>query len=108
LDDYEIPEEIREQQQEAILKDQQSRMHQWLEELTNEGASRVPLSFRYWAFAEMLKLGDYDPVAKKYNKRTDTTVANFPELDPQALALVFDEVVRHKTGQLSQLKAGFS
>ena len=99
LEIYQIPAELREEQENMIIEDQRSRMKAWLDELTGEGSSEVPLSFRYWAFAEMLKQGDYDPVSKRYNKRTDATVANFPELDPQALALVFDEVIKHKKGE---------
>jgi hypothetical protein len=99
LESYNIPSELRAGQENMIIEDQRSRMKAWLDELTGEGSSEVPLSFRYWAFAEMLKQGDYDPVGNKYNKRTDATVANFPELDPQALALVFDEVVKHRKGE---------
>ena len=103
LESYEIPTELREDQENMIIEDQRSRMKAWLDELTGEGSSEVSLSFRYWAFAEMLKQGDYDPVSNKYNKRTNATVANFPELDPQALALVFDEVVKHKKGEMSSV-----
>lgn len=63
----------------------------------------------------MLKQGDYDPVRGEYNKRTDATVAIFPELDQQALAFVFDEIARKRAGQPSVLsfeddaqKAGLS
>ena len=69
-------------------------MKQWLDYLTGEEARHAPAALRYWAFVEMLKQGDYDPVHGEYNKRTNTTVAIFPELDQQALALVFDEVDR--------------
>jgi hypothetical protein len=103
LESYSVPTELREQLEHMIITDQKSRMEQWLSYLTGEESRHAPLALRYWAFAEMLKQGDYDPVKKEYNKRTDTTMATFPELDQQALALVFDEVQRRRTGKASAL-----
>lgn len=106
LDTYTVPAELRESLENMIITDQKSRMKQWLDYLTGEEASHAPAALRYWAFAEMLKQGDYDPVSREYNKRTNATVAVFPELDQQALALVFDEVERRRTGKPSTLSAG--
>ncbi len=103
LDEYLVPTELRESLEQMIITDQKSRMKQWLDYLTGEEARHAPAALRYWAFAEMLKQGDYDPVRGEYNKRTDATVAIFPELDQQALALVFDEVERRRKGKASTL-----
>lgn len=103
LDAYAVPAELRESLKNMIVTDQKSRIKQWLEYLTGEEARHAPTAFRYWAFAEMLKQGDYDPIRGEYNKRTDTTVAIFPELDQQALSFVFDEVERRRTGKSSSL-----
>jgi len=103
LDTYTVPTELRESLETMVITDQKSRMKQWLGYLTGEEALHAPVALRYWAFAEMLKQGDYDPVRGEYNKRTDATVAIFPELDQQALALVFDEVERRRTGKASTL-----
>ena len=106
LNTYRVPAELRESLENMIIIDQKSRMKQWLEYLTGEEARHAPAALRYWAFAEMLKQGDYDPVRGEYNKRTDATVAIFPELDQQALALVFEEVERRRTGKSSTLSTG--
>ncbi len=106
LDIYSIPEDLRKSMENTIVTDQRLRMKQWLEYLTGEEAHHAPTSLRYWAFAEMLKQGDYDPVRGEYNKRTDATVAVFPELDQQALALVFDEIERRRTDKASTLVVG--
>jgi len=103
LDTYTVPTELRESLETMVITDQKSRMKQWLSYLTGEEARHAPVALRYWAFAEMLKQGDYDPVRGEYNKRTDATVAIFPELDQQALALVFDEVERRRIGKASTL-----
>ena len=101
LDTYMIPAELRESLENMIITDQKSRMKQWLTYLTGEESVHIPVALRYWAFVEVLKQGDYDPIRTQYNERTDSTVANFPELDQQALALVFSEIERRRTGKPS-------
>ncbi len=98
---YTVPGELRESLENMVITDQKSRMKQWLNYLTGEEAEHAPVALRYWAFAEMLKQGDYDSVRGEYNKRTEATVAIFPELDQQALAFVFDAVERRRTGYAS-------
>ncbi|MCI0542671.1 hypothetical protein L0Y69_02905 [bacterium] len=106
LSTYRVPTELRESLESMIITDQKSRMKRWFDYLTGEEARHAPAALRYWAFAEMLKQGDYDPVRGEYNKRTNETVAIFPELDQQALALVFNEVERRRTGKASALSTG--
>lgn len=94
-----VPEDQKNEVKDMAINDQRSRLDAWLDYLASPEAANYPAAFRYWAGAEMLKLGDYDPARKSYNKRTETTVANFPELDQQALARVFDEVGRKLAGE---------
>jgi len=92
FESYTVPEEEREKVREMVIKDQETRLDSWFSYLTSPEAENIPVAYRYWAFAEMLKLGSYDDNRKAYNKRTETTAAPFPELDQQALALVLDEI----------------
>jgi len=100
---YTIPDELRKELTTMVIADQTSRMDQWIDYLTSDEARHSPSSLRYWAFVEMLKMGDYDPVRAEYNKRTESTVASFPELDQQALSLVFDEVTKKYNGVSSAI-----
>lgn len=102
--DYQISAEERERVRAMVVTDQKSRMDGWYKYLTSEEARHAPAAFRYWAFAEMLKLGSFDEDRKVFNRRTENTAASFPELDQQALALVFDEVQRRRAGEPSQLR----
>src|SRR3989338_7960830 len=102
---YPIPEEERERLRITVVTDQKARMDRWYTYLTGAQTRGVPAAFRYWAFAEMLKLGSFDEERKVFNKRTENTAASFPELNQQALALVFDEVQRRRTGEPSQFQA---
>jgi len=100
---YQVPKEERERIIESIIRDQETRLDSWLSYLISPEAENVPAAYRYWAFAEMLKLGSYDPESKEYNQRTEKTVAPFPELDQQALALVLDEIRKKQIGQPSEI-----
>ena len=105
FEDYHVPQEEREKVRKMVLKDQETRLDSWFSYITSPEAENVPAAYRYWAFAEMLKLGSYDDERKTYNKRTETTAAPFPELDQQALALVLDEIRRKQRGEPSALVA---
>lgn len=89
-----------------IIEDQRSRLTQWFDYLTSDEASAAPAAFRYWAFAEMLKLGSFDEQRKTFNKRTESTAATFSELNQQALAMVFDEIARRREGEPSHIILG--
>ncbi len=96
---YAIPDEERKRVQAIVIDDQTARLNQWFDYLTGPEAINVDSAFRYWAFAEMLKLGNYDETRKTWNKRTENTIASFPELNQQALAWVFDAVKAKALGQ---------
>ena len=100
---YIVPKEERQKIQEITIQDQKARLNSWLDYLTSQEAENYPTAYRYWAFAEMLKLGSYDDKRKIYNKRVEATVAPFPELDQQALALVLDEIRRKQNNEPSQI-----
>lgn len=103
---YKIPEQERDRVAGMVIEDQRTRLEQWFDYLTSEEAKNAPASFRYWAFAELLKLGSYDKSRKTFNKRSETTAATFPELNQQALALVFDEIARSRLKEPSHLILG--
>jgi hypothetical protein len=104
FENFSVPENQKEEVKTMAVNDQKSRLNAWLDYLASPEAKNYPAAFRYWAGAEMLKLGDYDPARQSYNKRTETTVANFPELDQQALARVFDEINRKHSGEPPAIK----
>lgn len=99
---YRIPQEERGRVRAMVVTDQKARMDSWYQYLTGPDTRGIPAAFRYWAFAEMLKLGSYDEERKIFNRRTENTAASFPELDQQALSLVFDETERKLKGEPSK------
>nr|HMO79144.1 hypothetical protein [Candidatus Paceibacterota bacterium]HMP19305.1 hypothetical protein [Candidatus Paceibacterota bacterium] len=103
FDSYNVPKDQREKVIESAIKDQTQRMDSWFSYLTGPEAKNYPVAYRYWAFAEMLKLGSYDDDRQTYNKRTEDTAASFPELDQQALAIVLDEINKKQKNNQSNL-----
>ena len=101
--DYQIPEKEKESLVNQIIENQKKSLDLWLDYLTSDEAENYPEAFRYWAFAEMLKLGTYDQERKEFTKRTEKTVAPFPELNPQALSIVLDEIKRKYSKEPSGL-----
>lgn len=102
--EYEVPEKEAALVRDAVITDQKARLTEWYNYLTSEEARHVPAAYRYWAFAEMTKLGNFDEVRGIFNVRTVNTAAPFPELNQQALALVLDEIA-NESGQVSRLLA---
>jgi hypothetical protein len=91
---YQVPAEEKEQLVEQTIKDQRASLDRWFEYLTGPEAENYPDELRYWAFAEMLKLGAQDRNRQDFNKRYENTAAPFPELNQQALSKALDEIER--------------
>jgi hypothetical protein len=102
---YQIPEEEKEKIIEQVIKDQEESLNYWFNYLLSPEAENYPLEFRYWAFVEMLKCGSYDEKRKTFNERTKLTIAPFPPLNQQALAIVLDEIIRRQNKEPSQILA---
>jgi hypothetical protein len=100
---YQIPEKEKGKIIEQTIKDQEESLNYWFTYLLSPEAENYPLEFRYWAFVEMLKCGSYDEKRKTFNKRTKSTIAPFPPLNQQALAIVLDEIIRRQNKEPSQI-----
>ena len=96
--DIEIPEDQKKELIEPVIADQKSSLDLWVDYFASPDA-KYPDYLKYWAFRSMLKLGRYDKEKKKFTERYGGTVSPFPELNQQALALVFDAMERKLAGQ---------
>lgn len=103
FNDFQVPQDQREQVVTLAVKDQETSLDRWFDYLTAEEAENYPDEFRYWAFAEVLKLGAQDKERKDFNKRREDTASPYPELNQQALALVLDEITRKYQQEPSQI-----
>lgn len=77
-----------------IIEDQKKSLDDWLDYFLSEKSSAYPFWAKYWAFQGLLRLGKYDKASGTYYRRTPDTLAPFIELNPEALALSIDLVIK--------------
>jgi hypothetical protein len=85
----EIPQEIRKQMIETIIKDQRHSLDKWINYLTSEDAV-YPTWFKYFVFRNITKLSQYDKALGKFKSRTDNTTAPYPDVYREPLAQLCD------------------
>ncbi|MFH1292496.1 MAG: hypothetical protein ABIH87_04865 [bacterium] len=97
--DYIFSDKIKQQHTEMLLAEQKESLNNWLGYLTSPDSSSYPMWSKYWAFTGMTKLGVYDKEKSRFKKRRKDTVASFPDLNREALALVVDAIVKKTESQ---------
>ena len=85
----EIPQDIRDQMIETLIKDQKHSLDQWIDYLTSDDAM-YPTWFKYFVIRNVLKLSQFDKSLGKFKSRTDTTVAPYPDIYREPLAKICD------------------
>ncbi|MFB6181480.1 MAG: hypothetical protein ABEJ24_01140 [Candidatus Magasanikbacteria bacterium] len=88
-----IPEDKKQELAETVIDDQKESLDQWVDYFTSEDSDSFPMWAKYWAFTGMTKLGTYDKETNTFDKRSKGTVAPFPDLNREALALAVDYMV---------------
>lgn len=94
LGDTEITEQIKAELTETLISDQKKSLDLWIDYLTSPDSNSFPTWSKYWAFEGMRKLSTFDKKEHKFNKRSNDTVAPFPDLNREALAYVVDAIVK--------------
>jgi hypothetical protein len=56
FEEFQVPEDILENQREVIINQQKESLALWFNYLTSPEAQNYPPEFRYWVFSEVLKL----------------------------------------------------
>ena len=85
----EIPEDVRNQMIETLIKDQKHSLDQWINYLTSNDAM-YPTWFKYFVIRNILKLSQFDKSLGKFKSRTDSTVAPYPDIYREPLAKICD------------------
>ncbi len=87
-------EQLKKEAIETIIKEQEDSIDRWLEYFTSEETSYYPTWFKYYTFQGMLKLGVYDKEKSEYTKRTPSTTKPFIEINREAIAMLYSELVK--------------
>lgn len=85
----EIPENVRKQMIEVSINDQKASLDSWMDYLTSDDAV-YPTWFKYYVWKNITKLSQFDKERGEFKKRTDTTVAPFPDIYREPLAQIAD------------------
>src|SRR3989344_2901539 len=83
----EYNEDALEQRGEIAVGDLESSLDEWIKYLSNPDEP-YPVWFRYYAFRNILSLGEYDKDKQEFPKRSKGTFKLFPDVDRGALAHV--------------------
>ena len=84
-----IPDEERERLKDSIIEDQISSIDQWINYLMSPAAA-YPSWFKYLVWRNIIRLSKFDKEAGRFLERTKSTVAPFPEIFPEPIALIRD------------------
>ena len=90
----------KEQEKEVIINDQKKSLDTWIDYFVSEDSNMYPMWFKYYAFLSVVKLGSFDKVSNTFNKRTESTIAIFPDLNREALSLTYDYLEQSINGNL--------
>lgn len=75
------------QRGDIAVADLEKSLDNWISYLSDANEP-YPMWFRYYAFRNVLDLGDFDKDKKEFTKRSEGTVKLFPDIDRGALAYV--------------------
>jgi len=98
-------EELKRQNSEAIISDQESSLNKWIDYFASPDSSWIPDSLKYYAFRSLLNMGEYDKEKKIYPQRSKGTTKPFPDLNREALAYVLDALSKKYKGQQVDLSS---
>jgi len=91
----EIPENVREQMMDVAIEDQRASLDAWMEYLTSSDAV-YPAWFKYFVWKNITKLSQFDKERGEFKKRTDSTVAPYPDIYREPLAQIADIYLKVK------------
>lgn len=91
FDEFRITPDVRSGLVEMVREDQRVCLEEWATYLTSDDAI-YPNWFKLYAFSSVIKLTEYDAGKEHFRRRSNGTAANFPELNQEALAAVFETI----------------
>ena len=86
--------EIKRKEIDQIISEQKSSLDSWIDYFASKDTEMYPTWFKYYCFQGMVRLGYFDKKEDRYTKRTESTVKPFIEINREALAMVYDELIK--------------
>lgn len=89
---------VKDNEKENIINDQRKSLDIWIDYFVSEDSNIYPTWFKYYVFQSIVKMGNYDKEKKIYNQRTEKTLSIFPELNREALSIIYDYFNKYLNG----------
>lgn len=106
-----IPPQVREQMMDTAIQDQKASLDAWIDYLSSDDAVYPPW-FKFYVWQNVTKLSQFDKERGEYKKRSESTVALFPDIYREPLAQIADvyEKVKQDNKNLAEpeIKSAFS
>lgn len=97
--DIEITDDLKAEIAGTAVEDQRRSLDSWIDYLASDDA-KYPDALKYWAFRSVLKMGRFDKQRGKFtNREGKGSVAPFPELNREALAVIMEDMEKKEGGK---------
>ncbi len=80
---------------EVIIKEQKESLDSWLDYFACSDTEHYPTWFKYFCFQGMIRIGYFDKEKNQYTKRTKNTIKPFIEINREAIAMVYDLLMKY-------------
>ena len=91
--DITVTDDMKEEMLSNVQKEQKNSLDMWIDYLTSDDA-KYPMWFKHYAFRGMLKLNKFDKQKWEFGRRGETTTEPYIELNREALAGVYNTLVK--------------
>lgn len=81
---------ILDREKDVIISDQKKSLDLWIDYFVSDDSKMYPMWFKYYVFQSVIKLGSFDKEKNIFNSRNENTVNIFPELNREAVGLMYD------------------
>lgn len=96
--EIEIPDDLKTELAQTAVEDQRRSLDAWIDYLASEDAM-YPDSLKYWTLRSVLKMGRFDKEKCRFtNREGKGSVAPFPELNREALAVIMEDMEKKYKG----------
>lgn len=93
-----IPDDLKMELADTAVEDQRRSLDAWIDYLASEDA-KYPDSLKYWTLRSVLKMGRFDKEKGRFtNREGKGSVAPFPELNREALAVIMEDMEKKYKG----------
>ena len=88
-------EKTKSKEKEIIVKEQKESLDSWLDYFASSDTEHYPTWFKYFCFQGMIRIGYFDKEKNQYTKRTKNTIKPFIEINREAIAMVYDLLMKY-------------